>query len=42
MFAELQQYVKIDELDDIVFFFAKNRHRRIGEFLSDREARCYE
>lgn len=30
---ELQKYVKIDKLDDIVFFFAKNRHRRIGNML---------
>jgi hypothetical protein len=30
---ELQEYVKLDKLDDIVFFFAKNRHRRIGNFL---------
>ncbi len=37
MSAELQPYVKIDELDDIVLFFAKNRHRRIGEFLTRRD-----
>lgn len=37
MFAGLEQYVKIDEFDDIVFFFAKNRHRRIGEFLAAQD-----
>jgi len=33
LFQELEPFVKIDELDDIIYFFAKNRHRRIGEFL---------
>jgi len=30
---ELQKFVKINKLDDISFFYAKDRHRRIGNIL---------
>jgi hypothetical protein len=36
-FTELVPYVKIDQLEDVAFFFAKHRHRRIGEFLNAHE-----
>lgn len=32
LFVDLQPYVKIDKADDIDFFFAKNRHRKLQEF----------
>jgi len=43
---ELQEYVKLDKLDDLVFFFTKNRHRRIGDYLKKNEGQidkelCY-
>jgi hypothetical protein len=39
---ELQEYVKVDKLDDIAFFYAKNRHRRIGDFLKKNEGQLDE
>jgi predicted choloylglycine hydrolase len=39
---ELQKYVKVDKLNDIVFFFAKNRHRRVGEFLQKNKGKLTE
>jgi hypothetical protein len=39
---ELQEYVKLDKLDDIIFFYAKNRHRRIGDSLKKNEGQLDE
>ena len=39
---ELQEYVKVDKLDDISFFYAKNRQRRIGETLKKNEGQLDE
>jgi hypothetical protein len=39
---ELQEYVKVDKLDDIAFFYAKYRHRRIADYLKKNEGQLDE